>query len=553
MALPKEVIKSDVLVVGGGPAGLMAAIRAADLGVKEVVLADKSNTYRSGNGSGGNDHFMCYIPEFHGQDTRPILDEVSHSLVSFKTMNYVHTWLDRSSEMVKIWESWGLPMKYKGKWEFAGHAFPGRPRLFLKYVGGAQKRVLTEKALEKGVKIKNRVTIFDLLTENGKVTGALGYDTWKDKILEFHAKAVFLGTGGCFRLYKPSTSLLFNLPNTPTGTGDGRAMAMRVGAHCHNLEFSRVWAGPKYFARSGKATWIGVYRDPSGKPVGPFATKPDTIYGDVIADAYPTIFSDYMKSGRGPVYNACSGATKEEIDYMLLWLRNEGNEGLIRHMEEEGIDPRQYQVEFRTYEPFVAGGLWFSNKSETSVKGLYAAGDEYFGGMTNAVLWGWIGGETMARDVKSLEMGDPAKSQEQVKEKTGLIDEILKRKGGPDWEEANSAIQEIMSDYVSGIRSESFLDQASRNLARIKDKIKNAIFATNGHELGRCLEILNILDVGEAVVYAANERKETRATHNRTDFPFSNPLLNMDLLVTRKDGKMVGEWVDLRNGEPSKK
>ena len=65
--IDKEVIETDVLVVGGGIAGLMAAINAADQGVR-VVVAEKANTKRSGSGATGNDHFVCYIPAIHGPD-----------------------------------------------------------------------------------------------------------------------------------------------------------------------------------------------------------------------------------------------------------------------------------------------------------------------------------------------------------------------------------------------------------------------------------------------------------------------------------------------------
>jgi succinate dehydrogenase/fumarate reductase flavoprotein subunit len=444
--------------------------------------------------------------------------------------------------MVKIWDSWGIPMKYNGRWEFAGHALPGRPRLFLKYAGGNQKPVLTKQAVKRGVDIKKRVTVFELLKDEEKVTGAIGYDTWQDKIIEFHAKFVFLGTGSCSRLYKGSTSAMFNLPNTPYDTGDGRAMALRVGADLINSEMTLVWAGPKYFARCGKATWIGVYRDASGNPVGPFVNKPNIEYGDVIADAFPSVFDEYMKSGKGPVYNDCKGATNEEMEYMIHWLRNEGNEGLIRYLQRENIDLREHAVEFRTYEPFVAGGVWFSNSSQTSVKGLYAAGDEYFGGMANSVVWGWIAGETMARDLKGISLGDPSKTEEQSKAKVDMVQNILNRKEGPDWEEANIAVQEIMHDYVGSVRSESLLQQADRNLKRLKENSYQSLKATNGHELGRCLEVFNLIDVGEAVIFAAQERKESRRTHRRSDYPFSNPLLDMQLVVTKKDGKLVGQW-----------
>lgn len=547
-SIPRQVIKSDILIVGGGPAGLSAAIRAADCGVKDIVIAEKSNTVRSGNGAGGNDHFLCYIPQYHGTDPKPVLKEFAHSIAAFfGDFSYVQTWLDRSFEMVKIWDSWGIPMKYKGRWEFAGHAFPGRTRFFLKYAGGKQKPILSEQALKRGVRIKNRITVFELLKEGGRVCGALGYDTWAQEVIEFHAKAVFLGTGGCYRLYKGSTGWMFNLPNSPYNTGDGRAMAIRAGADCLNLELTRHWAGPKYFARSGKASWIGVFREPSGKPVGPFINKPSIETGDVISDAYPQMFDECMRSGKGPIYQDCGGASGEEIDYMTHWLRNEGNVGLLRFLEKEGIDLRNHQIEFRTYEPFVAGGLWYSNRSETSVTGLYAAGDENFGGMAHAAIWGWIAGETMARDIKGFDFADPGTIGEQVAPQLAEVGDLLSRKAGPDWEEANVALQEIMSDYAASVRSETLLDQGMRNLSRLREKINEGLSARNGHEVGRCLEVRNLLDVGEAVMFAAQTRKETRGGHVRADYPYSNPLLDQQLLVRKEGGKFVGRYKNLRD------
>jgi len=548
MVFETEVIKADVVVVGGGPAGLMAAIRAAELGVKDVVLADKSNTLRSGNGGGGNDHFFCYIPECHGKDIKPVLHSLRHSLSSFDgRSSFEQTWLDRSFEMVKIWESWGIDMKYNGKREFAGHTLPGLPNLHLKYAGGEQKPILTKQALKRGVKIMNRVTVFDLLKEGERITGALGYDTWKDKFIEFRAKAVFLGTGCCCRLYKGFTSLMFNMPNCSFNTGDGRAMAMRAGADLVDIEFAGQWAGVKNFARAGKGTWIGVLTDPSGNPVGPFASAPDRHYGDVISDAYPQVFEDYMNSGRGPVYMDCRGASKGDLEYMVHWLRNEGNEGLLDHMDEEGIDPAKHLIEFGRYELLPFGGLYFSNKSEASLKGLYGAGDERMPpGMPRAVIWGWIGGESMAEYVKTADFGEPDNTKEKVKHSIGLINDILGRKVGSDWEEANIAVQEIMSAYVGKTRSETLLDQASRNLSILKKKMPKSLIARNGHELGRCLEVLNLLDMGEAVTFAAKERKESRRSHHRTDHPFTNPLMDLKQLVTWKDGHLVSEWKDLK-------
>jgi len=111
--------------------------------------------------------------------------------------------------------------------------------------------------------------VFDLLMDADRVIGAIGYDTWNDRILQFEAKTVHLGTGACARLYPAMTpGWLFNIPIPATLTGDGRAMTLRAGGSLVGLESTARWAGPKYFSRSGKGTWIGVFREPSGKPVG---------------------------------------------------------------------------------------------------------------------------------------------------------------------------------------------------------------------------------------------------------------------------------------------
>jgi succinate dehydrogenase/fumarate reductase flavoprotein subunit len=250
-------MSADVLCVGGGIACLMAAIRAADRGAK-VIVVDKSNTLTSGSGGLGNDHFICYIPEIHGNDIRPIIRAVQGSVAgSMRHVDLTRAWLERTYETVKLWDSWGIPMKYEGRYEFAGHVIPGKPKIFLHYNGKHQKAVLTREALKRGVKIVNRVMVFELLGD-GSIAGALGIDTREERLIVFQAKSVVLGTGRCSRLYRPPVpGLLFNVAFSPNGSGDGMAMAYRVGAGLGNIEITGRWAGPRYLARCGKASWVG--------------------------------------------------------------------------------------------------------------------------------------------------------------------------------------------------------------------------------------------------------------------------------------------------------
>jgi len=541
--MKEEIVKADVLCVGGGIAGLMAAIRASELGAK-VILAEKGNTLRSGSGATGCDHFRAYIPEFHGSDIEPVIEEMMHSQVGWtRSKDFVRTWMEKSFEIVKLWNNWGIPMKYKGKWEFAGHAFPGRPFTTLKYSGQNQKPILTREARKRGVEIINRVMVLDLLRDEG-IIGAIGVDTREDRVITFLAKSVILGTGGCVRLYPgPTPGWLFNRADSPHTTGDGRAIAYRAGAELVNMEIPMRWAGLKYFARCGKGTWVGVLRDPQDKPVGPFVKRPDRRYGDAISDTYKSLFEDYAKSGRGPVYMDCRGISADDYKYMMYWMIHEGNSAIVNHLKEEGIDIRKNPIEFMTYEMTTRGGIHYNEKGETSVKGLYAAGDEYFGGVSCAATFGWIAGENAADYVKQAKAPEAGQGRAEIKEKKNTLEKIRGRKIGATWQEVNVALQQIMYDYVGSLRYETMLKAGRDHLRRLKKKAYDTLSAKNQHELMHCLEVLNLLDIGELIFLAVNKRKETREKYTRLDYPFANPTLDGKILICKKvANRPVAEW-----------
>ena len=545
----EKQVESDLLCIGGGIAGLMAAIRAAERG-SSVVIAEKANILYSGSAGMGNDHFLCYIPEVHGPDIDPVIDEFQRGQQGgLRPRSFIRTWLERSFEIVKLWDAWGIPMRYEGRYEFAGHALPGHILMNLHYAGEDQKKILTTEAQKRGVKILNRVMCFNLLSQDGRVVGAVGVDTREDEIVILKAKGVIMGTGSVMRLYPASTpARMFNTRLSPTCVGDGRAMAFRAGAELASMEIPLVRCGPKYFAKAGKATWAGVLRDPAGRPVGPFVDKPDNKYGDPVVDIYQDIFVDYKKSGRGPVYMDCDGLSDEELAYMLHWLRNEGNQSFLAYMEEEGIDVRKNAIEFTTYEYelFPRGGIYYNERAETSLPGLYAAGDEFFGGISGAAVFGWIAGENASEYAGQCDRGDKKSIASQTKKNKDLFASLRSREEGPDWQEANILLQQLMWDYCGLTRSETLLEAGSRALARLRDKAYRTMVARNPHELMRALEVLNMIEIGEIVFATAAERKETRGKHIRVDYPFTNPLLEKLLIVKKMGGRPVLEWQKVR-------
>jgi succinate dehydrogenase/fumarate reductase flavoprotein subunit len=543
-----ELVEADVLCVGGGIAGLMAAIRASELGAK-VVVAEKGNALFSGRGRAGNDHFWCYIPEVHGADVDLFLKECLKGpklriMQSGTSMKVLRTFIEKSFDIVRLWDSWGIPMKYEGQWEFAGHSFPGDVLTHLKYHGRWQKHVLTQKALEKGARIVNRVMIFDLLRDDAGVIGAIGIHTREDKIVVFRAKSIILATGVTERLYpSPVPGWMASTPGCLTLTGDGRAMIYRAGGTLVGPETPKRHMGPRYFARFGQATWVGVLRDPLGKPIGPYVTEPNRRYGDMTMEVRSSILEDYLKSGRGPAYMDCRGIAEEDYQYMMDAFVHEGLTSLINYMKEEGIDLRKNPVEFGTYHINPEGKIWINEKAETTLKGLYAAGDESIVSIGPSATYGWIAGDSAALYAKGAPDPDVGVAGPQIEELTRMVDEINTRQEGPGWNEANIALQQIMQDYAGLVRSETLLAAGLSYVRRLKEKVAAGLVARNRWELTRCLETRNLLDLGELILLTANERKETRGLHVRSDYPLTDPVLDGKAIFVRQvDGKPLMEW-----------
>lgn len=542
-----ERVDSDVLCIGGGIAGLMSAIRARDLGM-DVLVAEKGNAFRSGEGRAGNDHFWCYIPEVHGNDPEAFIQEClltqMKGLLTGLGVPVMKTWMERSLEIVELWDSWGIPMKYNGKWEFAGHSFPGRLLTHLKYEGQRQKPILTEQALKRGVRIMNRVMIYELLGSSDGLTGALGIDTREDRLVEFRARSIILGTGAVTRLFPNLTPGIMGNDSRPfTLSGDGKAMAFRAGAELFDCENLNRHIGVRNYCRSGQATWVGVYRYPDGRPIGKYIDRPDRKYGDILPEVNKDIFANVMESGKGPVYMDCRGISEYDYDYMMHWMKHEANLGLLDHLQEEGIDLRKNPVEFQSY-PIRGGGRVRANeKAETSIKGLYAGGEESYGTMSSAAVFGWIAGENAAGYAR--EKASASVDPSEVEEKSSLIRELQGRNRGTDWKDANMALQNTMQHYCGLVRSEEMLETGLNHLRRLKNRARETMKAENRWELTRCLEVMNLYDLGELMFLGALERKESRGLHRRPDYPLTDPLLNDKLLVVKQvNGNPILEWRD---------
>lgn len=550
-------LEADVLIVGGGIAGPMAAIAAAEAGAKRVVVLEKCNVKRSGSGASGNDHFICYIPEYHGPDVEPLVTQLMNGFVGMgKDRAMMRRQLLESFSIVKKWEEWGIEMRPLGRWNFQGHTLPGKPCPFLKMNGRRQKAILFRKMKEVGVKIINHHPVMELAKENGKICGALALNI-TDEEPEFtlvRSPKIILATGLTHRLYINATTpnYMFNTAHCPNNAG-GQALGWRVGANMVNMELPYNHAGTKYFQRAGKGTWIGVYRYPDGKPLGPFVTKPDPRYGDVTADIWNTAFLDVMENGKGPAYLDCSENSIETLAAMREGLLDEGLSALVNYMDEKRIDPAKHAVEFTRFEPILLGrGLDVDEDGRTNVPGLYAAGDTVgnFGGGVGFAAWlGWRAGKAAASDSSSEDLENISiENNKQIRKKIEILSNFVLRRDGALWQEANAALTQIMNEYAAvgpyHVRSETLLKAGLNYLDILRKETLATLSADCSHTLMRASEVLDLLDCGEIIMRGAIERKESRGNHKRADYTFTNPLLSDQMLDIRKEnnGTITTEW-----------
>lgn len=538
-----QIYCCDVLVMGGGIGGLMAAIAAADAGAS-VIVAEKSDTRRSGSGATGNDHFVCYIPEVHGsfEDFMRELKTTQAGLNADEPI--LRKFASRSFEICQDWHKWGINMQVGGKWTFEGHAYPGHMRTHLKYDGHDQKKILTAEARKRNVIIHNHSPITELLTDQeGRIAGALAIDVSEElpKLKVYQCKAVITATGSTNRIYSSCTpGWMFNIAGCPSCCGGGLGAPYRIGATLVNLDIPGMPAGPKYFSRAGKGTWIGVLRDINGKNIGPFVDKPSREHGDITSDVWPSVFYDKMKDGTGPVYIDCTDLSEDEMQYLYWAFTCEGDTSLVDAMEQQGIDLREKMVEFGSYECTLLGrGVQIDTNAATNVPGLYAVGDQvgnFLSHISGAATMGRIAGECAA--AYAAETGElcSVKNHPTIRRQQEFYSAMMEREDGPGWKELNIIINQLMDDYcpVFQIRSQGKFEAGLGYFQDLRRQCTDTICCSNAHELMRAVEAFDLLDIGEAMILSAQARQETRGLHRRPDFPFTNPLLSNHFVTITK-------------------
>jgi len=529
----------DVCVVGGGLAGCMAAIRAAELN-DSVVLVDKSNPERSGCAGTGLDHIWGYFPEVQGREEVSLEQmvedhtrNVAQGLVNRRMLHYIAaTSYDRILDL----ERFGARIRFEDS------TLPGKLRLqyqmhacrnTLHFEGRDIKRILTTAVRKSGARILDRMMVTEVLTRDGEAVGVAGYGTRDGKIHRIRAKAVIMTTGRVNRLYKPYPGLTFAIRMPPALTGDGKAAIFRAGAELINMEFLSIpgrWSSRNLIRGGGLPT--GSYQPPGVgvNALGEVIRRRNhevgskTVYGTAKTFATGRSFQGELEAGRGPIYADMSWGSEEDQRYMLWAIENEGlGPGFLHIMERYGLDFRRHKIELWPIEPehsaAAAGGPIVDETCQTTLPALYAAGDEV-GGVPGSVApgaftMGYLAAESAAKRAGGTGTVADGQGEEELLD---FCNEILNRSGGDPWEDAQAAIHNHMSDYNIQNRSETMARRGLECLEYLKNTMR--LTAASPHELTHCLEIRNLIECGRIIFRSTIERKESRGKiFQRKDYP----------------------------------
>ncbi len=555
-------VETDVLVIGGGVAGCMAAIKAAENRDLKVTLVDKANTVSSGCTASGIDHIWSYIPPIHepmGYTLEDMAEDHRQGIAfGFFRKDLFMLTAGTMYERILDLEKWGINFRYEdskapGKFRVVDQ-FHSVPDAF-NFDGAPLKPKLTAEAKRRGVKIINRVQTTDLIADDGRIAGAVGVGTRTGDVYFFTAKSVVVSTGRSNRLSRNLTGIDFNNRLPPTLTGDGTSMLMRLGLPIINIEFlggKRLIAAGNYYPNYGDprntTQPAGRIIDDQGNEIVPRAyfydweklgkekADPAERRKNWIADQKMVkggrgSLMRRVAQGEGPFWLDFSEASEYEAEYIAWSIKNEGKgTQFMRYFEgEEGFSLKENPQEYmgwaaRELAGTAAKGVWVDKDLETGIKNLYAAGDEV-GGMPwaaspGAFTMGWHAGE-MASACAAAQKGMAHADDDIVKARKDTCEQMLGRARGFSWKEIELSVQNLMDFYCGDVRGETLL---RRGLERLEHARSAPLKAENIHELARGLEVQSIIDNAELVIRSSIERKETRVSFDfrRTEFPEQN-------------------------------
>lgn len=529
-----EVISTDVLVIGGGIAGLCAGIKARE-SATDVLIVDKGGVGWAGQVPISGGHIAVIPPEqiteffqwtvkdgeyLNNQDwTYAFAQNIYRDIMELDSLNF------------PFFKNKGEVTIYRGQ-KYFNHVRFNRAKSLVRLKATATKR---------GVRTLDKIFMVDLLRKEGKVTGAIGFGLVDGKTYIFDAKAVVIASGSC--RYKRTKLFVVN-------AGEGVAMAYRAGAQLRNAEFTNTYGfafkSIDMYHRLPIYLW---FENASGENIME-KYYPEAMSGKKAGQELQDFWqiTDAMvkevEEGKGPIFVDLSKLTPEEKRTALGGEasnlddlkpeRQQLRKDAFRILEEKaGIDPYKDKVEVHPMFVGAQGPLRIDLDCRTTVEGLWAAGDapSLGSGWTGArasgtrpggsiafgIVSGFRAGESVGEYVAKT--GRTKMDAEEVK---SVKQKALAPLGGSNRINARDVMYQIHEAIVpvkyNFHREGGRLKEALGILARAKENLAE-VGARDHHQLSQYHQAESMALSAELALKSALLREESRGTHHRDDFP----------------------------------
>ena len=516
----KEVLYTDILIIGGGTAGCYAAMTIREHSDYSVVIAEKANIKRSGCLAAGVNALNAYIVK--GRKPQDYVDYAKKDADNIVREDLLLTMSEGLNRVTAKMEQLGLVILKDENGEYVA-----RGNRNIKINGENFKPLLADAVAKlSDVTVINQLNITDYIVKDNRIEGAYGFSIAEQKAYEIRAKKVLIATGGAAGLYKPNNPGFsrHKMWYPPFNTGAGYAMGIRSGAEMTTFEMRFIALRCKDTIAPTGTIAQGV----GAKQVNSLGEVYETKYGLTTSQrVYGTVQENL--EGRGPCYLRTEGITEEQDDSLRKAYLNMAPSQTLKWVE-AGKNPSQQNVEIEGTEPYIVGGhtasgYWVDTNRETTIHGLFAAGDVAGGCPQKYVTGALVEGEIAALHmVEQLDAEsrteDEAQESELVavaalEDKAAEYDAILQREQAMfTVEQLEEAMQKVMDQYAGGIGTHYQFN--GKQLAMAEEKIRQLQVLAEGlkaeemHELMFVYELKERLTVCLSVIAHLGARKETR-------------------------------------------
>jgi succinate dehydrogenase/fumarate reductase flavoprotein subunit len=515
-------IDADVVVVGGGSAGSTAALEAQrHLPVGRVVLLEKAHIKRSGAIAIGMDGLNNAVIPGHATPEQYV-KEITMANDGIVNQKAVLAYATRSYEMIEQLDRWGVKFQKTETGDFDVKKVHHKGNYVLPMPEGYDlKRILARLIRRSGVRVVNRVMGTRLLTDHGRIAGVVGLDTRGGGLAVVRARTVILCCGASGRLGLPASGYLYGTYENPANAGDGYAMAYHAGAELTGIECFQINPLIKDYNGPACAYVTGPFGGHTVNARGLRFIESDYWSGQMMLE-----FWRELQSANGPVFLKLTHLAPETITEIERVLHRTERPSRGRFHQGRGHSYDNDRVEMHISEIGLcsghsASGVWVNERGETTVPGLYAAGDmacvphNY---LLGALTYGKICAESA---IDYLGQADDVQlDREAVEVERARVFAPLARPRGIPAQQYEYKVRRQVNDYLQPPKSASRMEVGLAAFLRARDELEE-VGAASPHELMRVQEAGFIRDCAEMAARASLFRTESRwgLYHHRLDFP----------------------------------